>query len=320
MIDARDEELPGSLTSEFRRAKRLEWLTIAYLCADIVLVYLVLGGSQAVRAAWIESFLELIPPVVFLVSVRYMNRPPSRKFPYGLHRVTSVAHLCAGIALLFVGGFLLYISANSLLHPQPVSIGTLELFGLDIWRGWLMIAIMFDSIVAILLGRAKRRPARALHDKVLDADADMNRADWLTAVAAIVGVLGIRFGLWWVDPVAAGFISLNILMDGYRNSRIAVFDLMDMEPTLVGGETEDPLVVKVKDTLQGLPWVAEVDLRSREEGRIYFFEAQVVPVDERDLLDRLADARDRVMALDWRVFSIGMTPVRALDEERKKVA
>ncbi|HRL81685.1 MAG TPA: hypothetical protein PLK46_15340, partial [Propioniciclava sp.] len=30
-----------------------------------------------------------------------------------------------------------------------------------------------------------------LHDKVLYADADMNKADWLTAAGSIVGILGI---------------------------------------------------------------------------------------------------------------------------------
>ncbi len=31
---------------------------------------------------------------------------------------------------------------------------------------------------------------------------EMNRADWLTAGAAILGVAGIGVGLWWADAVA----------------------------------------------------------------------------------------------------------------------
>ena len=312
MVDVSREELPKELIDEFARAKRLEWQTIAYLVVDIILVYLVLGGSQAVRTAWFESFLELIPPIVFLLSTRYMNFPPSRRFPFGLHSITSVAHLFAGVAILIVGGYLLFSSAASLLQGQPPTIGTVNLFGMEIWRGWLMIAVMCDSSIAVYLGRAKRVPAQKLHDKVLNADADMNRADWLTAVAAIVGVLGIRFGVPWLDPVAAAFIAVNVLMDGYRNARIAVFDLMDMEPTLVGRIEEDPLVERVGRALEELWWVRDVDLRARTEGRVYFFEAQVVPHDERDLVDRLEEARRKVLDLDWRVFSIGIMPVRTL--------
>lgn len=36
-----------------------------------------------------------------------------------------------------------------------------------------------------------------MHDKVLHADAKMNKADWMTAAAALVGVLGIGLGWWW---------------------------------------------------------------------------------------------------------------------------
>ena len=42
---------------------------------------------------------------------------------------------------------------------------------------------------------------------MLYADAKMNKADWLTATAAMVGVVGIGVGLWWVDAVAAIAIS-----------------------------------------------------------------------------------------------------------------
>ena len=59
-----------------------------------------------------------------------------------------------------------------------------------------MIAALATTMPpAILLGRAKLKIAREIHDKVLFADAEMNRADWLTAGAAILGVLGIGAGL-----------------------------------------------------------------------------------------------------------------------------
>ena len=63
----------------------------------------------------------------------------------------------------------------------------------------------------MFLGRAKMKLAQKLHDKVLYADADMNKADWMTAVAAMVGVAGIGIGLWWADSVAALVISASIL-------------------------------------------------------------------------------------------------------------
>ena len=65
----------------------------------------------------------------------------------------------------------------------------------------------------------------------------MNKADWITSAAAIVGVLGIGLGLWWADAVAAAVISVDVLRDGISHLRKAMLELMDQRPTEgVGGE------------------------------------------------------------------------------------
>src|SRR5690606_27426747 len=47
-------ELPEKQRSVLHRAIRLEWITIAFLAVTVTLVFLVLGNSQAMKAAWIE--------------------------------------------------------------------------------------------------------------------------------------------------------------------------------------------------------------------------------------------------------------------------
>lgn len=74
-------------------------------------------------------------------------------------------------------------------------IGSISLFGELIWLGWLMMAVMALTIpLPIYFGRVKQRLAKELHDKVLYADAAMNKADWMTAAGSIVGVAGIGRG------------------------------------------------------------------------------------------------------------------------------
>jgi divalent metal cation (Fe/Co/Zn/Cd) transporter len=91
----------------------------------------------------------------------------------------------------------------------------------------------------------------------------MNKADWLTASAAMVGVVGIEFGLWWADAVAAALISLDITHDDFSNLRRAVVDLMDQTPTTIDHDSVDPLRYKLTSTLQDLDWVREVEVRLR---------------------------------------------------------
>src|ERR671910_1185101 len=303
----RSLELPPESQQTLRKARRLKWLTIAYLVSAVVLLALVLGSSQAMKTAWIEDLLSLIPPIAFLVAMRFNSCDPTGRFPYGFHRMVSIAHLCSALALFVMGTYLLVESIIKLVTAEYPTINSVEIFGQTIWLGWLMIpALAWSALPAVFLGRAKIPLAEELHNKVLYADAKMNKADWLTAGAAMVGVVGIGFGLWWLDAVAAALISLDITKDGISNLRRAVVDLMDQAPTTIDEDEVDPLCDRLATMLQDLDWVEEVALRLREEGQVYFGEALVVPSDEIDIEDALERARD----LDWRIHDLALTPVR----------
>lgn len=185
---ARSPELPPDLKGTLRRARRLEWLTVVYMASAVVLLALVLGSSQAMKTAWIEDLLGLIPPVAFLVAVRFNTRGPTGRFPYGFHRIVSIAHLCSALALFVMGTYLLVESIIKLVTAEYPTINSIELFGQTIWLGWLMLpALAYSALPSVFLGRAKIPLADELHNKVLYADAKMNKANWLTAGAAMVG-------------------------------------------------------------------------------------------------------------------------------------
>src|SRR3546814_12800231 len=61
-------ELPPDRRPVYDRARRLAWWTIAYLVSVGVVLYLVLGPSQAIKAAWLETVFSIATPVLFLVS------------------------------------------------------------------------------------------------------------------------------------------------------------------------------------------------------------------------------------------------------------
>ncbi|HEX9659296.1 MAG TPA: cation transporter, partial [Rhodothermales bacterium] len=196
-------------------------------------------------------------------------------------------------------------------HP---SIGTTVLFGQPIWAGWLMIgALTYSAIPPLVLGHMKLEPARRLHDKTLKADADMNRADWLTAAAGIVGILGIGIGWWWADAAAAGLISVQIVKDGLTNLQRVVSDLMDQEPTTVDGERSD-VPERLRQALLRLSWVHDAEIRLREEGHIFAGEAFLVVTSTADLPAKMQQARDTAQAVDWRVRDLVFQLDERVDE------
>ena len=311
-------EFPPEQDQAFRKARRLEWLTIAYLLSVVALLYFVLGSSQAMKTAWLEDILSLVPPIVFLVASKIAIRPPNERFPYGYHRAVSIAFLVASVALLFMGGWLLIDAAIKLIKAEHPTIGGVHLFGYTIWLGWLMLpALVWSGLPAVLLGRAKLPLAGKIHDKVLHADAKMNKADWLTASAALVGVVGISLGYWWADAVAAGFISFEIMRDGYTNLREVVTNLMDEAPKTVERSEIDPLPGRVEGRLKQFPWILDAEVRMREEGHVYFGEAFVVVAETAHLPEKLYEATKACAELDWRVHDIVLVPVPSLGNERQ---
>ena len=297
-------DLPRELEPVMERAKRLEWATIVALTAIVIAIYLTMGGSQAMKAAWIEDLLSFVTPIAFLVAARYRHDEPNDEFPYGYHRSVSIAFLAGAVALTLFGTFILFDSLMSLVKAHHPTIGTTVLFGHQFWSGWLMIGVLFLSgIPPFILGRMKMKPARQLHDKTLKADADMNKADWLTAVAGIVGILGIGIGWWWADAAAGAFISVGIVKDGVTNLRQVVGDLLDRRPHSVEGEDSDT-PEKVRKALLGLPWVESAEVRMREEGHVFTGELFLTASSTADLSAKVEEARRTAASVDWRVHDM----------------
>ncbi len=310
---ARHFEMPPDKMAVHRKAVRLEWLSIAYFVTAVTAVYLVLGSSQALKAAWIEDMLAFLPPLAFLVAARIRSREPNERFPWGYHRAVSIAYLGAASALLLLGLYVLFESGMKLAAAEHPTIGAIEILGQPVWHGWLMLAALaYTGFPAVFLGRRKLAYASELHDKVLYADAEMNKADWKTAGAAAVGVLGVGLGFSWADAAAAVIISLDIIRDGWRNMRAAVGDLMDERATRYDSNESHPLIEELRELLVGLPWVQEARVRVREQGHVFQVEGFVVPAEAGCTLEALADARRRLLALDWKIHDVVLAPVESL--------
>ena len=91
--------LPQEIADKIAKARRLEWWTLFWLVTIIFVMFMVMGSSQAMQAAWIEDTLSLLPPILFLIAARLERMPPSPKYPFGLHRIGTLAFALSAAAL-----------------------------------------------------------------------------------------------------------------------------------------------------------------------------------------------------------------------------
>ena len=76
-------DLPEQQRTALRKAIRLEVVTFLFMLTAVAAVFSVMGGSQAMKAAWIEDMLALIPPVAFLIAIARARKEPTPDHPYG---------------------------------------------------------------------------------------------------------------------------------------------------------------------------------------------------------------------------------------------
>ena len=310
---------PPDKWEDRKKLRNISWLSVVMMLIATAITGLTAGQSQAMKTAWISDFLTAIPPMALLVALRYELREPTERFPEGYSRSVSVAFLVTAIALSMFGLYLLFDSLMKLVRREHPPIGTIVVVGRQVWLGWVMIAALFVSaLIGFGLGKIKQPVAERLNSKALHAEAVMNRAEWMSEGAAIVGLALVAFGFWWGDAAAAAFISVEIIRDGWTNVRQVIADLMDESPTKLGEHELEPLPRRLRDEARQRRWVKDAAVRMREHGHTVTGEVFDVPLRDMMNAEELIDASGTLAAelerLDWRLHGLMVIPVHALEE------
>ena len=295
---------PREIRADIAAAQRLEYWNIGWTISIVVAMGLAMGGSQAMKTAWVEDTLGLVPPIAFLVALHYEGRAANRRYHYGFDRVNGLGFMIAAVALASVGLLLLKESVTTLVTGEHVTIGSTRIWGRDVWLGWFMLAAQaYATIPPLIIGHKELPLARRLYDKLLHTDAQMNKANWQTGIAGFLGVAGLGLGFWWADSAAAAIISISIILDGWKSLRIATSELVDGIPCELGdGQMSDDATAVAAALRKAFP---KARVLMRETGR--YIRAEVVgavPPKGFDVesLD-IPDLEDR-----WRLDSLAFRP------------
>ncbi len=296
-------ELPADQQQALRQAERLCAWTLLWMGLVATMMYLVMGGSQAMKTALVEDVLSLIPSAAFLVASRFRRKGVDGEYIAGRERAFDVNFLISAVALTGVGLALVYEGLHTLLTATRPVVGAVVIGGHVVWQGWLMMAALALSVMPpVILGRKKMQLARKLSLKPLHTDADVSKADWQTAAAGILGIAGIGMGWWWADAAAALAIAASILHDGTSNLRAAVRDLHDAHPQKLDRSEPDSLPARLREAIAALPWVEGCAVRLHEEG---FHLSGVVLLHNRELSTaQVGEIRELVRRVHWRLDQV----------------
>ena len=188
-----------------RRGLRLSYLTIGYNVVE-ALVSLVSGlvaGSVALVGFGIDSVIEVSASIAAQWRLR-VDADHARR-----ERVELLTRRAIGWSFLALALYVALDSGKSLwLAERPD-------------RSIPGIVILTMSVIVMpVLSRAKRRVARALSSRALEADATQTSlCAWLSVIALAGVALNATLGWWWADPVAALAMVPIIAKEGVEGVR-----------------------------------------------------------------------------------------------------
>ncbi|MGY0196372.1 cation diffusion facilitator family transporter [Leptothrix sp. BB-4] len=161
-------------------------------------------GSVSLLSDAVESLVNLAGAMFALAMVTIAALPPDDKHPYGHHKAEYFSSGFEGL-LIFVAALAIIVAAiQRWLNPQP-----LEALGLG-----LALSVISSGLNGALAW-AMLRKAREHRSMALEGDARHLLTDVWTSIGVVGGLIAVQFTGWfWLDPLIAIAVALNILREG----------------------------------------------------------------------------------------------------------
>lgn len=165
----------------------------------------------------LESLVNLAGAMFALAMVTLAQQPPDDDHPYGHHKAEYFSSGFEGVLILVAALAIIWAAAHRFFDPQP-----LEQLGLGLGLS------VFSSVLNGALAWAMMRKAREHRSAALEGDARHLYTDVWTSAGVVVGLVAVHLtGWWWLDPVIAIAVALNIVREGVSLTWGAASGLMD---------------------------------------------------------------------------------------------
>lgn len=185
------------------RALRLEHLTVGYNIVEglIAVIAATAAGSVALLGFGVDSFIESLSGAILIWRLRAESRSSTSA---AIHALDRKAERWVGVSFFVLAAYIAWEAAASLVEGRRPEIT------------WIGIGLTVVSIAIMWwLGAAKRRAAKELGSRALEADAFQTTVCWWLSLITLGGVgLNAAFGWWWADPVSALGMSALLLREG----------------------------------------------------------------------------------------------------------
>lgn len=232
---------------------------VNFLLAVFKLFLGFVGRSQALMADGVHSLSDLICDLLILVAAKYGSADADDNHPYGHRRIETIVTTFLGVILVLIGIGIAIDATMDIAHHHLEK------------PDWFTAVVAFVSIIANEgLYYYTLRGAKKVDSDMLRANAMHARADSLSSLIVLIGIIGSLLGWTFLDAIAAIIVSLFIIKMGVSWSWKALAELSDE------GLSEEDLT-NIRRTIMEQTGVLQMhELRTRKMGGKAFLDVHIL--------------------------------------------
>lgn len=214
--------------------------------------------SHALVADGIHSFSDLITDVMVIIGAKYGSISADATHPYGHQRIETATTLFLSILLILAGVAIGWDAFHEILHRQE-----------DFPNPWALALISAAIIANEMLFQYTYRTGKRIQSELLIANAWHHRADALSSLVVLIGLIGTLLGYKSFDAIAAIIVSLLIIKIGVQYGWSSIRELVDTA-------VEPELLSRIETTIKQVPGVIKIhQLRSRSMAGNIFIDVHI---------------------------------------------
>jgi cation diffusion facilitator family transporter len=243
---------------------RAAWIGLAGMGATAILqIFIVaISGSIALLADTLHNVGHAATTIPLIIAFRIGQRAASKRYSYGYRRAEDLVGLFISLIIALSAALIIWESIDALVNPRELT---------NLW--WVFAAGLVgaggNELVAVYRIRAGRRIGSA----ALIAEGQHARADGLTSIAVVIGVIGVWLGFPQADAIIGFFIAAAILWILINSLRTTTRRLMD--------GVDDGVIDQLTEVISSTPGVLDVGrVRARWSGHRMEADANIA-VDSR---------------------------------------
>jgi cation diffusion facilitator family transporter len=189
----------------------------------------------------INSLTDIISSIVVHISIKVSQKSADFDHPFGHHRAEPIAGLVVAIFTGIVGFEILKESIIRILSGKVMLLGTLPIV-------ILLITIITKISLFIYVKKVSR------NSPALQAQAIDHKNDVIISFSALIGVIGVNIGYFFLDAVMAILIGFWIIRQGYNIANDNIKYLMgEVAPKEITNK-----VIKKAESIQGVKRINEI--------------------------------------------------------------